>query len=114
MSEFENSGKWSWEIQKEQQAKIDELEKQLIAQGQRFNDLSQKLRDTEYRCDELQKRVDEISGYATELAEYASYAEIIGAVSHNRPVIREYCDKIFAYNRAIDIEEEKALRGEHE
>lgn len=25
MSEFENSGKWSWEIQKEQQAKIDYL-----------------------------------------------------------------------------------------
>jgi len=61
--------------------------------------------------DELQGRIDEISTYATELAEYASYAEIIGAVSHNRSAIREYCDKVFAYNRAIDIEEEKSLRG---
>lgn len=63
------------------------------------------------KIDELQNRVDEISGYATELAEYASYAEIIGSVSHNRHAIRQYCDKIFAYNRAIDLEEEKALRG---
>ncbi|HBI2466693.1 TPA: hypothetical protein KZN94_003411, partial [Acinetobacter baumannii] len=30
MSEFEGkSGKWAWEIQKEQQAKVEELQKQL-------------------------------------------------------------------------------------
>ena len=62
--------------------------------------------------DDLQKRVDVVTHLATELAEYASYAEIIGAVSHNRKAIREYCDKIFAHNRVIDLEEEEALRGE--
>lgn len=64
--------------------------------------------------DGLQKRVDVVTHLATELAEYASYAEIIGAVLHNRKAIREYCDKIFAHNRAIDLEEEEAMRGEHE
>lgn len=59
-------------------------------------------------------RTAEISSYATELAEYSSYAEIIGAISHNRKAIRMYCDKVFAYNRAIDLEEDKALRGENE
>lgn len=29
MSEFESGGKWSWEIQKEQQAKIEELQKRV-------------------------------------------------------------------------------------
>lgn len=29
MSEFEEGGKWSWEIQIEQQAKIDELQKRI-------------------------------------------------------------------------------------
>ena len=33
---------------------------------------------------------------AQELAEYASYAEIVGGVSKNRPQIREWCDKVFA------------------
>lgn len=29
MSEFEEGGKWSWEVQREQQAKIDELQKRI-------------------------------------------------------------------------------------
>lgn len=38
---------------------------------------------------------------ALELAEYASYAEIVGGISVNRPQIREWCDKVFAANRAL-------------
>ena len=87
-----------------QQAIIDDLKAQL-------NNMEACYIGMKKERDELQGRIDEISTYATELAEYASYAEIIGAVSHNRSAIRGYCDKIFAYNRAIDIEEEKALRG---
>lgn len=57
------------------------------------------------------KRIEELTHLATELAEYTSYAEIVGAISHNRQPIREFCDKIFDFNRKI---EEEALRGEHE
>lgn len=38
--------------------KIDELQKQLIDQGQRFNEQSQRIKDLEHKNDELQKRVD--------------------------------------------------------
>ena len=41
-----------------QQAKIDELQKQVITQGQNFNDQAQKLKDTEYFNQKLQARVD--------------------------------------------------------
>ena len=42
-----------------QQAKIDELQKQVITQGQNFNDQAQKLKDTEYFNQKLQARIDE-------------------------------------------------------
>ena len=32
---------------------------------------------------------------ATELAMFASYAEIVGAVAHNRESIRRWCDEVF-------------------
>lgn len=87
-SEFENSIKWSssyeklvyqhgerlfifdddkykiaaiqlaWELFKNQQSKVDELQKQLIDQGQRFNDQSQDVKDLEHKNAELQKRAD--------------------------------------------------------
>ncbi|WP_339352766.1 hypothetical protein [Acinetobacter beijerinckii] len=41
-----------------QQSKVDELQKQLIDQGQRFNDQSQRVKDLEHKSGELQKRVD--------------------------------------------------------
>ena len=94
----------AWNVR---QTEIDQLKAELALCREENKGLVAKV-------SEQQKRVDEISTYATELAEYASYAEIVGAVSQNRSVIREYCDKIFAYNRAIDLEEENALRGEHE
>lgn len=43
---------------KAQQAKVEELQKQLIEQGQRFNDQSQRVKDLEHKNVELQKRVD--------------------------------------------------------
>ena len=87
--------------------KEKEIEK-LKEMNQRYKGKMQEQQD---QIAELKKQIGEISSYATELAEYTSYAEIIGSISHNRKVIREYCDKIFAYNRVIDAEEEKALRG---
>lgn len=39
---------------------------------------------------------------AVELAGYASYAEIVGGVSHNRQDIRKWCDKIFETKRQLD------------
>ena len=44
---------------KHQQSKVDELQKQLIDQGQRFNEQSQRVKDLEHKNEELQKRVDE-------------------------------------------------------
>lgn len=40
--------------------KIDELQKQLIDQGQRFNEQSQRIKDLEHKNEELQKRVDDL------------------------------------------------------
>lgn len=86
MDEFEDKGKWSWEIQT----------------------------DLKTQMEEKDKRFDELTHLATELAQYASYAEIIGAISHNRQPIRKFCDKIFAFNKKLEDEADKALRGERE
>jgi len=48
----------------------------------------------------------EMRSAAVELAGYASYAEIVGAVSHNRAVVRKWCDEVFRLNRAIEDAEE--------
>ncbi|NHB57003.1 hypothetical protein G9F32_03010 [Acinetobacter sp. 194] len=37
--------------------RIDQLKAQLIDQGQRFNDQSQKVRDLEFKCEGLEKRI---------------------------------------------------------
>ena len=39
---------------------------------------------------------------ATELAMFASYAEIVGAVSHNREPIRNWCDEVFAIHHEYE------------
>lgn len=43
---------------REQQPKITELQKQLIDQGQRFNEQAQRVKDLEHKNNELQKQVD--------------------------------------------------------
>ena len=48
----------------------------------------------------------EMRSAAVELAGYASYAEIVGAVSHNRSAVRKWCDEVFRLNRAIEDAEE--------
>lgn len=56
---------WAWQEQKKQ---VNELQKQLIDQGQRFNENTQKIADAEYKNKKLQARVDaalqEIKGAA--------------------------------------------------
>lgn len=51
--------------------KINELEKQLIDQGQRFNEHSQRFKDLEHKNGELQKRVDAFKDHALMLREAA-------------------------------------------
>jgi len=41
-----------------QQSKVDELQRQTIDQGQRFNEQSQRIKDLEHKNEELQNRVD--------------------------------------------------------
>ena len=53
-----------------QQAKIDELQKQVITQGQNFNDQAQKLKDTEYFNQKLQARIDSLTNINESLAAY--------------------------------------------
>lgn len=56
--------------QQSQQAKIDELQKQVITQGQNFNDQAQKLKDTEYFNQKLQARVDSLTNINESLVAY--------------------------------------------
>lgn len=45
-----------------------------------------------------------------ELAQYASYAEIVGGISVNRPPIRMHCDAIYELQRELKtIREAKTL-----
>ncbi|MBD0430565.1 hypothetical protein HPJ30_11170, partial [Acinetobacter baumannii] len=58
MSEFEGkSGKWAWEIQKEQQAKVEELQKQLSEYIFVSETLDEMYVKEVQKSDELQKRV---------------------------------------------------------
>ncbi|ENX48269.1 hypothetical protein F886_00070 [Acinetobacter sp. NIPH 542] len=53
--EFVNGAWWGFQ---HQQAKVEELQRQLIEQGQRFNEQAQRVKDLEYKNGDLQKRVD--------------------------------------------------------
>ena len=53
-----------------QQSKIDELQKQVITQGQNFNDQAQKLKDTEYFNQKLQARIDSLTNINESLVAY--------------------------------------------
>jgi hypothetical protein len=44
----------------------------------------------------------ELSEAARELAQYASYAEIVGAIGHNRQPIRKWCDEVFRLSHQLD------------
>ncbi|EQA1831009.1 hypothetical protein ACYQS9_002421 [Acinetobacter baumannii] len=60
MSEFEGkSGKWAWEIQKEQQAKVEELQVQLKGAQERAQLVLQYKDKYRLERDDLQKRVDQ-------------------------------------------------------
>ncbi|EMD7214464.1 hypothetical protein ACVEVX_003311 [Acinetobacter baumannii] len=76
MSEFEGkSGKWAWEIQKEQQAKVEELQRRnqmlndnikeqgqkLVYQNEVIETQAEKLLGLRDEKAELQKRVDALS-----------------------------------------------------
>lgn len=62
------------------QAKIDNLQKQAITQGQNFNDLAQKLKDAEYFNQKLQIKLDAIREYILENHVEGEDAEFTGKV----------------------------------
>ena len=69
-----------------QQAKIDELQKQVITQGQNFNDQAQKLKDTEYFNQKLQARVDKVMKYiepSDELS-HKAYRDLVKILKGNK------------------------------
>ena len=80
MSEFDVNGYNSHECDihnhgyylgaQSQQSKIDELQKQVITQGQNFNDQAQKLKDTEYFNQKLQARIDSLTNINESLVAY--------------------------------------------
>lgn len=47
------------------------------------------------------KLLEELYEAATQLVSYTSYAEIVGAISHNRSAIRKYCDEVQEINAKI-------------
>lgn len=61
-------------------------------------------------CDQLAEalgekpELTELEKAGIELAEYTSYAEIVGGVSVNRPIIRKWCDIIYEQIRQINRE----------
>lgn len=52
----------------------------------------------------VSRAVAELANAGLELASYASYAEIIGAIGHNRAAVRKWCDKVFRFNAALEKE----------
>ena len=70
-----------------QQAKIDELQKQVITQGQNFNDQAQKLKDTEYFNQKLQARINDALNTLCKL-QYSSgeriYNDVGGILKGNK------------------------------
>lgn len=100
------------QVWQHQQAKVEELQKQLSEYIFVAETLDEMYVKEAQKSDDLQKRVDEIVSIATELAEYASYAEIVGGVTVNRAAVRSFCDKVFDFNRKVNKEIEQALKGE--
>lgn len=69
---------------KSQQAKIDELQKQVITQGQNFNDQAQKLKDTEYFNQKLQARIDEALRHVVDHGGYDDLTHVINILKGNK------------------------------
>ena len=67
-----------------QQSKIDELQKQVITQGQNFNDQAQKLKDTEYFNQKLQARVDEALRHVVDHGGYDDLTHVINILKGNK------------------------------
>ena len=94
MSEFDVNGYNSHECDihnhgyylgaQSQQSKIDELQKQVITQGQNFNDQAQKLKDTEYFNQKLQARVDEALRHVVDHGGYDDLTHVINILKGNK------------------------------
>lgn len=81
-----------------QQSKVDELKKQLIDQGQRFNEQAQRVKDLEHKNDELQKRINDSQ----------DIIESILVRSLDNPEIQDLCGQL------IDVLEKGIKGGDHE
>jgi uncharacterized damage-inducible protein DinB len=67
-----------------QQSKIDELQKQVITQGQNFNDQAQKLKDTEYFNQKLQARINEALRHVVDHGGYDDLTHVINILKGNK------------------------------
>ncbi|KQT08495.1 hypothetical protein ASG40_11480 [Methylobacterium sp. Leaf399] len=45
--------------------------------------------------------IEELAKAALELASYASYAEMVGAIGHNRDQIRKWCDEVYRIRETV-------------
>ena len=87
---------WGYQIRQDE---IDDLKQQLGLEIVNKRVMAKKAAEQLIEKDKL---IDELKHLATELVEYTSYAEIIGAISHDRQPIREFCDKIYAFNKRLE------------
>ena len=79
------------------------------------------LRASEARMREALDKANELLAASRELAQLASYAEIVGGISINRPHIRKWCDAVFTICKTLPEDENyeptftrAALQGEQQ
>lgn len=101
--QFYKGASWAWQ---HQQSKVDELQKQLIDQGQRFNEQSQRVKDLEHKNVELQKRVDDVIQKSKEFIQFSK---------NNADIFEDEYEAGKAYGAEAVIELlEQALKGGEE
>lgn len=66
------------------QVKIHELQKQVITQGQNFNDQAQKLKDSEYFNQQLGDRIDEALRHVVDHGGYDDLTHVINILKGNK------------------------------
>ncbi|HFX6520104.1 hypothetical protein [Acinetobacter nosocomialis] len=106
----------------ELQAKVEGLQKQLIDQGQRFNEQAQVVKDLEFKNGELQKQVTDLDNRATqyvldEMATAKVNEELQKRVDKAIQAINEYYESdgmsgLYFSDLKEILEGEQALKGE--
>lgn len=102
------------QVWQHQQAKVEELQKQLIDQGQRFNDQSQRLKDLEHKNGELQKRVDYLERQLSIKTRHCEFFERSRIGHRSLAITRKLqIDKALNQIEALYTEAEKDYEKDH-